>query len=77
MGHTNTGKTSLLRTLLRDMYFGEVKMRLPLPAMWKKAMINDSQTGQGFGGTVDTPGLEDASGLLDWLRQHPLPAVTV
>ncbi len=25
VGHTNTGKTSILRTLLRDVYFGEVK----------------------------------------------------
>ena len=25
VGHTNTGKTSILRTLLRDVYFGDVK----------------------------------------------------
>ena len=25
VGHTNTGKTSLMRTLLRDAAFGEVK----------------------------------------------------
>ena len=25
VGHTNTGKTSLMRTLLRDTHFGEVK----------------------------------------------------
>ena len=25
VGHTNTGKTSLMRTLLRDSRFGEVK----------------------------------------------------
>lgn len=31
--HTNTGKTSLLRTLLRDSNFGEVKTHRRLPAM--------------------------------------------
>ena len=48
VGHTNTGKTSLLRTLLRDMYFGEVKNAPATTRHVEKAMINDSQTGQGL-----------------------------
>jgi len=32
VGHTNTGKTSLLRTLTRDVNFGEVSAR-PSTAM--------------------------------------------
>ena len=31
VGHTNVGKTSLLRTLLRDRAFGEVSHRLAHP----------------------------------------------
>ena len=38
--------------------------------MWKKPLINDSQTGQGLVALYDTPGLEDASGLLDWLEDN-------
>ena len=37
VGHTNTGKTSLLRTLTRDVGFGQVSDRPPrdlLPARW-------------------------------------------
>ena len=70
VGHTNTGKTSLLRTLLRDMYFGEVKNAPATTRHVEKAMINDSQTGQGLVALYDTPGLEDASGLLDWLEDN-------
>ena len=70
VGHTNTGKTSLLRTLLRDMYFGEVKNAPATTRHVEKAMINDSQTGQGLVALYDTPGLEDASGLLDWLEEN-------
>ncbi len=70
VGHTNTGKTSLLRTLLRDVYFGEVKNAPATTRHVEKAMINDSQTGQALVALYDTPGLEDASGLLDWVEDN-------
>ena len=70
VGHTNTGKTSLLRTLLRDEAFGEVKNA---PATTRHVQmasidIDEHHDVQLF----DTPGLEDAGGLLDWLQLHTL-----
>ena len=71
VGHTNTGKTSLLRTLTRDVAFGEVSNR---PATTRDVeavmlMVNGEPAIELF----DTPGLEDSSGLLerlDELRQR-------
>lgn len=70
VGHTNTGKTSILRTLLRDMYFGEVKDEAATTRHVERAMISDSQTGDNLVALYDTPGLEDASGLMDWLEDN-------
>lgn len=70
VGHTNTGKTSLLRTLLRDMYFGEVKNAPATTRHVEKALISDSQTDENLVALYDTPGLEDATGLLDWLEDN-------
>lgn len=70
VGHTNTGKTSLLRTLLRDMYFGEVKNEAATTRHVERALISDSQTGEHLVALFDTPGLEDASGLMDWLEDN-------
>lgn len=70
VGHTNTGKTSLLRTLLRDVSFGEVKNAPATTRHVEKAMIFDSQTNEALVALYDTPGLEDASGLLDWLEDN-------
>ncbi|WP_242678673.1 DUF3482 domain-containing protein [Psychrobacter pygoscelis] len=70
VGHTNTGKTSILRTLLRDMYFGEVKNEAATTRHVEQALISDSQTGQVLVALYDTPGLEDASGLMDWLEDN-------
>lgn len=70
VGHTNTGKTSILRTLLRDVYFGEVKNAPATTRHVEKAMISDSQTGQNLVAFYDTPGLEDASGVMDWLEDN-------
>lgn len=70
VGHTNTGKTSLLRTLLRDVYFGEVKNAPATTRHVEKAMLTDSQSGENLVALYDTPGLEDASGLLDWLEEN-------
>lgn len=69
VGHTNTGKTSLLRTLLRDTRFGEVR---DAPATTRH--VEGAQLlvdGQPLLALYDTPGLEDAPGILDWLEAHP------
>jgi hypothetical protein len=65
VGHTNTGKTSLMRTLLRDVDFGEVSDR---PAVTREVegaavLVN----GRAVAELYDTPGLEDSIGLLDHL----------
>jgi GTPase Era involved in 16S rRNA processing len=63
VGHTNTGKTSLLRTMTRDAEFGEVSNRA--------ATTRDVEGTTLFIDEVpvlklyDTPGLEDSSGLLE------------
>jgi GTPase Era involved in 16S rRNA processing len=65
VGHTNTGKTSLLRTLTRDAKFGEVSNR---PATTRHVegtslLVN----GVPLIELYDTPGLEDSIGLLEFL----------
>lgn len=70
VGHTNTGKTSLLRTLLRDVYFGEVKNEAATTRHVEQAKLTDTQTGEVLVVLYDTPGLEDASGLMDWLEDN-------
>ncbi|MDZ4753850.1 MAG: DUF3482 domain-containing protein [Phycisphaerae bacterium] len=81
VGHTNVGKTSLLRTLLRDARFGDVSDR---PATTRHAeaaemraqLRADARSSHGSGGlrrdcaiiVTDTPGLEDSSGLLELLE---------
>ncbi|MGP5504635.1 DUF3482 domain-containing protein [Psychrobacter celer] len=70
VGHTNTGKTSILRTLLRDVYFGEVKNEAATTRHVEQAKLTDSQTGEDLVILYDTPGLEDASGLMDWLEDN-------
>ncbi|MEC5211179.1 putative GTPase [Psychrobacter sp. PL15] len=70
VGHTNTGKTSVLRTLLRDVYFGKVKNEAATTRHVERAQLTDSQTGEVLVALYDTPGLEDASGLMDWLEDN-------
>lgn len=65
VGHTNTGKTSLLRTLIRDTRFGEVSDR---PATTRDVsgvalLLDDAPAIMLF----DTPGLEDPIGLMQRL----------
>ncbi len=65
VGHTNTGKTSLLRTLTRNVDFGEVS---PRPATTRQ--VEGSSILRGGWPVMelyDTPGLEDSIGLLDHL----------
>lgn len=68
VGHTNTGKTSLMRTLLRDGYFGEVANAAATTRHVESATIYSDH--QPLIHLYDTPGLEDASGILDWLEQE-------
>lgn len=66
VGHTNTGKTSLVRTLTRDTRFGEVSNR---PATTRHVegtvLLVD---GAPLVELYDTPGLEDPMGLLEHLE---------
>ncbi|MDK4534696.1 DUF3482 domain-containing protein [Kingella kingae] len=68
VGHTNTGKTSLMRTLLRDSQFGEVKNAAATTRHVAQAAIGDGDA--VWVQLYDTPGLEDAGGVLDWLEAY-------
>uniref|UniRef100_UPI003340A75A GTPase/DUF3482 domain-containing protein n=1 Tax=Castellaniella defragrans TaxID=75697 RepID=UPI003340A75A len=64
VGHTNTGKTSLLRTLLRDPDFGEVADQ---PGTTRHVGSAQLLTEDGLPILIlrDTPGLEDSMAVLD------------
>jgi len=65
VGHTNTGKTSLLRTLTRDIGFGDVSNRAATTRDVEAAtLLVDGTPAMAL---FDTPGLEDSSGLLERL----------
>lgn len=67
VGHTNVGKTSLLRTLIRDGHFGEVSHRASTTRHVEGAkLFIDNESALEL---YDTPGLEDAIGLLDYCDQ--------
>lgn len=67
VGHTNVGKTSLLRTLTRDQSFGEVSIR-PATTRQVEAIRLDLGAGRLLE-FDDTPGFEDSVGLLDTLHR--------
>ena len=71
VGHTNVGKTSLLRTLTRDVGFGEVSHRPSTTRHVEGARL--SVDGQSLLELYDTPGLEDAIALLDYLERLERP----
>ena len=71
VGHTNVGKTSLLRTLLRDVDFGEVSHRSSTTRHVEGARL--SVDGVALLELYDTPGLEDAIALLDYLERLERP----
>lgn len=71
VGHTNVGKTSLLRTLLRDVGFGEVSHRPSTTRHVEGARL--SVSGEALLELYDTPGLEDAIALLDYLERLERP----
>ncbi len=67
VGHTNTGKTSLLRTLARDANFGEVRNS---PGTTRhvegvRLRLSTNELVELF----DTPGMEDSMALLDYLQR--------
>lgn len=68
-GHTNAGKTSLLRTLTRQVGFGEVSDQ---PGTTRNAQALalrlDGAVAVRF---IDTPGLEDSVALQDFLGRQP------
>lgn len=69
IGHTNVGKTSLLRTLLRDSQFGEVKNASATTRHVAAVQIL-AQNGSPLVTLHDTPGLEDATGVMDFIQDH-------
>ena len=71
VGHTNVGKTSLLRTLLRDVGFGEVSHRPSTTRHVEGARL--SVDGEALLELYDTPGLEDAIALLEHLERLERP----
>ena len=71
VGHTNVGKTSLLRTLARDVDFGEVSHRPSTTRHVEGARL--SVDGEALLELYDTPGLEDAIALRDYLEQLERP----
>lgn len=67
IGHANTGKTSLLRTLLRDVGFGEVSDE---PGTTREVAAGVlTVAGRPAVELFDTPGLEESSTLLEVLEQ--------
>ena len=67
VGHTNTGKTSLIRTLLRDDRFGKIDDAAGTTRYVEKSAIfaGDDEVLTLF----DTPGFEDSSALLQVLDE--------
>lgn len=66
VGHTNAGKTSLLRTLTRHAGFGEVSAR---PGTTRHVESIDLKVnGLSMARFFDTPGLEDAAALIAMLK---------
>ena len=65
IGHTNAGKTSLMRTLARDQTFGAVS---PSPATTTEVASVKLLAGRDeVADFRDTPGLEDPIGLLEFI----------
>jgi small GTP-binding protein len=69
VGHTNTGKTSLLRTLTRDDTFGVVSDQPGTTRDVRGAALLDVQ-GNVAVELYDTPGLEDSEGLIALVRDQ-------
>ena len=66
VGHTNAGKTSLMRTLTRRADFGEVSSQPGTTRHIEALLLKAGPQTLRF---LDTPGLEDAPALLDYLQE--------
>ncbi|MEJ2445790.1 MAG: GTPase/DUF3482 domain-containing protein [Exilibacterium sp.] len=77
VGHTNTGKTSLIRTLLRNARFGTVKNAAGTTRHVESATVLVKN--RPVMRLIDTPGLEDSTALLEllqsWRSQPPETAL--
>jgi len=69
VGHTNVGKTSLMRTLMRDVAFGEVAAASATTRQVEGAALLAG--GHSVVELYDTPGLEDAGALIERLDAEP------
>ena len=71
VGHANTGKTSLMRTLLRDASFGQIADYAGTTRQVEGAalMVN----GEALVNLFDTPGLEDSMALLEQWQTIDFP----
>ncbi len=69
VGHTNVGKTSLMRTLMRDARFGEVAPTSATTRQIQGAKL--LADGRAEVELFDTPGLEDAGALIERLDALP------
>lgn len=67
VGHTNVGKTSLLRTLTRNTRFGEVSPQHSTTRHVERISLTAGS--QPLLDLYDTPGLEDAMALLAYVEQ--------
>jgi len=72
VGHTNTGKTSLLRTLTRDSNFGQVADGPGTTRHVEGAILR--LNGQPVLEWFDTPGMEDSVSLLEYLEKLDDPS---
>ena len=67
IGHTNTGKTSLMRTLTRQRDFGKISAH---PATTRHVELAElAVAGRTVLRLYDTPGFEDSTGLLAYIEQ--------
>ena len=71
VGHTNTGKTSLLRTLTRDSRFGDVADSPGTTRHVEGACLR--LDGRPVLEWFDTPGMEDSIALLEYLERLDAP----
>ena len=69
VGHTNVGKTSLLRTLTRDIGFGAISHKPSTTQHVEGARL--SVDGEALIELYDTPGFEDAVALYEYIEQLP------
>src|SRR3546814_19401051 len=72
VGHTNTGKTSLLRTLTRNPGFGDIDDQPGTTRHVEGARLLID--GRAVRELFDTPGLEPSMALLEYLAQIAPPA---